>query len=144
MRNPAYDIQDKSYTALAGNLLVDSQNIEVFDEFTDDNAVFPRVILEGITGGGPVFTKCGFGGDWFQNIKVSDRFQGRVTKNRVNKIADQILQILAPKDGPFIDVAPDFTVWKAYGNILNTLSYDDGVNKYIDINIQITYSITES
>lgn len=145
MRSPAELIRSASFLAVSNGIgFVAGVDVIVYDAFALDNAVFPRVILQGITGGGPKFSKCGFGGDWFQSIKISSAFRMGGTTNYNETIVDNILEVLCPPNGPYLNLGEPFHIWNAYGQILNTLTYDDGVVKYIDTDIQITYSITES
>lgn len=144
MRNPAYSIREASYNALEGVITYEGNAVPVYDTQTDDSAVFPRIILQGITGGGDAFSKCGFGGDWFQSIKISAAFKGRVTQNVVDQISDDVLQVLAPHKGPYLNISPEFNIWKTFAQVLNVQNYTDGAVKYIDLNLQITYSLTES
>lgn len=141
MRNAAGELRVASVEVL--NTVGLPHNAKAYDTFASKDAVFPRVIIESITGGGPAFSKCGWGGDWFVNMKVSDRFRGDVSRNVIDSIVNEIFVSLCPKGGPFINML-NFTVWSAEGTVLSTLSYYDNVDKYIDTNIQIRYRITQN
>lgn len=142
MINPGTNIRVAVAELLSG-LVYDGRPVLVFDEIVGAEAGFPRIVLMDVSGGGARFSKCGFGGDWRQSIKVSTTFNGRVSKNIAEDISNQILQTLVPHTGPFIDIGPDFNVWKVEGDILGTQSYQDAIRQYIDINIRITYSLTQ-
>lgn len=145
MKDPSYSIRVAVATALNG-ILWDGQPVPIYDEMPDDaveNTV--RILLQEISGGGERFSKCGHGGDWSQVIKVTHIFPGtaRVKKDAIEYISDQILQRLSPDDN-YLDISPDFSIWKTYGNIVGNQSYEDGVKKYIDRNLRITYSLVET
>lgn len=143
MRNPAYDIRVASFDALDGSITYNGEIVPVYDTNSEDVAGFPRIILQGITGGGPRMSKCGFGSNWFQSIKISSMFKGGLTQNEVDIISDELLQILCPVSRPFLDLSPNFNVWQVESQVLNIQNYTDGASKYIDLDIQITYSLTE-
>lgn len=143
MRNPAQDIQNAVALALDG-IVYEGQPVNVYDQMAADTADFYRIILLDITGGGARFSKCGFGGDWSQVIKVSKAWSigSRVKKIGLNAITDEILQRLVP-DNSNLDIGPYFSIWKIEGNVVGDLSYDDGAKIYIDKNIRINYSLTQ-
>jgi hypothetical protein len=143
MINPGYDIQIAAWEALQG-IEWNGQPVPIFDEIVEDGAGFPRIVLLEVAGGGDRFTKCGFGADWSQLIKVTMAWPvtSRVNKQAINDIADQILQRLVPNDGNL--VVPGIAIWKTFGNVLNDANYGDGAMNYIDKNIRITYSLTEN
>lgn len=144
MKDPGYNIRVAVAQALSG-LSVDGRPVDVYDELAEDNATFPRVILLDVIGSDNDNSKCGWGGDWSQTIKISDRFAGGVTKNRVDDISNQIMEILVQTaPSAVIDLSPDFSVWNTSGNVIGTQRYEDGVTKYIDKNIRITFSLTEN
>jgi len=143
MRNPAQDIQNAVAIALSG-ITYEGQPVEIYDQLAADDAGFYRIVLLDVTGGGERFSKCGFGGDWSQIIKVSKAWPNgaRVKKEGLNFIADEILQRLVSDSGG-IDIGPSFNVWKVTGTISGDQSYGDGVKNYIDKNIRIDYSLTQ-
>ncbi len=142
MKYPGSNIRIGIYDAIS-NITYDSVPVLVYDDQAAPDAVFPRVILLDVTGGGPRNSKCGFGGDWSITIKVTTSFVGRVTKNIGDDISNQILDILVPATGTFIDLSPEFSVWKVEGSVLNVSRYSDGTRTYVDHNLRITYSLTE-
>lgn len=144
MRNPGRDIQDAVAITLAG-ITWDGEPVAIFDELAANDATFPRIILLEITGGGARDSKCGFGGDWSQLIKVSMAWPStsRVKKNILYSITDDILQRLVPENSE-LNVGPDFNIWKIDGLVMSDQNYTDGAKNYIDKNIRITYSLTES
>lgn len=144
MKDPSYTIRVAVATALTG-ITWDGQPVPVYDEMPDDAAENTvRILLQEVSGGGERFSKCGYGGDWSQVIKVTHIFPGtsRVKKDAVEYISDQILQRLSP-DTEYLQLSPDFAIWKTYGNVIGNQSYEDGVKKYIDRNLRITYSLVE-
>lgn len=141
MRNAAYEIRVSSFVGLLGKLPSD---VLVYDTFAIPTAAFPRVVLQQVTGGGQRLTKCGFGADWFQSIKVSNKFKASAgaTQNENDRIVDAIFKALVPMNGPYITME-NFHCWQAIGQVLNVLNYTDGADNYIDTDIQITYSLTQ-
>lgn len=142
MRDPSLQIRVAIEAALAG-LTIDSLPVSIYDELAQDNATYPRVILLDCIGGDNDNSKCGWGGDWTQTIKVSDAFTGGVTKNRVDGLTDEIFQRLVQTDPTLIMSLPDFDIWNTQGNVAFTQRYSDATRKYIDKNIRITFSLTE-
>lgn len=142
MIDPSFNIRSAVATALSG-ITWNGQEVVIYDEMAAPDATFPRILLLDVTGGGARFSKCGFGADWSQVIKVSTAFSGRVTKNPLEYISNEILSRLVPKSGDFIDIGPDFNVWDVTATLSASQSYTDGIKQYIDKNIRITYSITE-
>lgn len=142
MKYPGTNIRVAVYD-LIKNILVGGVPVPVYDEQTAPDAGFPRIVLLSVAGGGSRNSKCGFGGDWSQNIKVTTAYRGRVTKNEAEGIANEILDILVPASSDFIDIGPDFSVWKVEGNVLNSAGYSDNVRTFIDVDLRITYSLTE-
>lgn len=144
MRDPSYDIREAIAITLAGITVgPDFTPVIVYDDIADDNAVYPRIILLDCIGGDTDNSKCGWGGDWFQTIKISDAMTGGVTKNRVDNIADEIFQRLVQTDPTLIISLADFHIWNVQGNAINTQRYGDQTRKYIDKNIRINFSLTE-
>lgn len=143
MIDPSYNIR-VAVADLLSDITNSGEPVSIFDEIVSADAAFPRIVLLDVSGGGARFSKCGFGNDWSQIIKVSSSFTGRVTKNIIEQISTDILQRLVPVSGDFIDIGPDFNVWKVEGAIVGTQSYTDGIRQYIDRNIRITYSITQN
>jgi hypothetical protein len=142
MIDPSYDIR-VAVAELLSDITSSGVPVPVFDEIVSADAGFPRIVLLDNSGGGPRASKCGFGGDWSQVIKISTSFTGRVSKNVVELLSTEVLQRLVPASGQFINIGPDFNVWKVDGAIIGTQSYTDGVQQYIDRNIRITYSLTQ-
>lgn len=142
MKDPSTAIRIAVTAALSG-ILYDNKEVPIYDDMAPAFSSFPRIILQDVTGGGDRDSKCGFGGDWSQVIKVSTSFAGRVSKNPVEFISNEITQRLAPATGPFIDLSPEFSVWNTQARVNSTPSYSDGSLTYIDRNITITYSLTE-
>lgn len=142
MKYPATAIRVAVYDAIK-NIDFNGSVVPVFDDMASPEAGFPRIILLDVSGGGARNSKCGFGNDWSQSIKVTTSFTGRVTKNVGELISNEIFEILVPAGGPFIDLSPDFSVWKVEGTMLNVSRYSDGIRSYVDNNIRITYSLTE-
>jgi|SRR5882724_3374118 len=144
MRNPSYDIRIAAANILSG-ITWNSQLVEIFDELAADEGGFPRIVLLEVTGGGPRDSKCGFGGDWNQLIKITMAWPStsRATKNVVDLITDEIFQRLVPGDSQ-MNIGPDFSIWKIEGLDLGNQNYSDGAKNYVDKNIRITYSLTES
>lgn len=143
MIDPSYNIR-VAVADLLADITSAGQPVLVFDEIVSAEAGFPRIVLLDVSGGGARFSKCGFGADWSQIIKVSTSFTGRVSKNVVELLCTEVLQRLVPSAGSFIDIGPDFNVWKVDGAIVSTQSYTDGIRQYIDRNIRITYSLTQN
>lgn len=143
MNDPSYDIR-VAVAGLLSDIIYNASPVPVFDEIVSADAGFPRIVLLDVSGGGARFTKCGFGANWSQIIKVSTSFTGRVSKNAVELISKEILERLVPLSGDFIDIGPDFNVWKVDGAIVSTQTYQDGIRQYIDKNIRITYSLTQN
>lgn len=144
MKDPALNIRTAVAEALAG-LTVDGRPVVVYDDLAEDTATFPRVILMDVIGSDNDNSKCGWGGDWSQTIKISDRFTGGVSKNRIDDISNQIMEILVQTaPSAIIDLSPDFSVWNVSGNVVGNQRYQDGVTKYVDKNIRITFSLTEN
>ena len=144
MRDPSYNIRVAVADALAG-ITIDGSPVPIFDSLAQDDATFPRVILLDTIGSDNDNTKCGWGGDWSQTIKISDQFFGGVTKNRVDNISNQIFEALVNTDPALIiDLSPEFSVWNTSGNVIGNQQYQDGAVKYIDKNIRITFSLTEN
>jgi hypothetical protein len=143
MRNPAQDIQNTVSLLLTG-IFYEGQPVEIYDQLAADDAGFYRIILLDVTGGGPRYSKCGFGGDWTQQIKISKSWPtgARVKKEGLNYIADEILQRLVPGNSA-LDIGPGFSIWKVEGNVLGDQSYSDGAKTYIDKNIRIDYSLIQ-
>lgn len=142
MRDPSYQIRVAIEAVLAG-LTIDSVPVQIYDELAQDNATYPRVILLDCIGGDNDNSKCGWGGDWTQTIKISDAFTGGVSKNRVDLLSDEILNRLVQTDPDSIVALTDFDIWNTQGNVIFTQRYSDGTRKYIDKNIRITFSLTE-
>lgn len=144
MKDPSENIRVAVANALSG-LTINGQPVAVYDELAEDTATYPRVILLDVSGTNNDDSKCGFGGDWSQTIKISDAFTGGVTKNRIDQLSNDILEILVTTiPGSIIDLQPDFTVWNVSGNVIGNQRYADGTRKYIDKNIRITYSLTQN
>lgn len=143
MIDPSYNIR-VAVADLLSDITSYGEPVPVFDEIVSAEAGFPRIVLLDISGGGPRVSKCGFGGDYSQVIKVSTSFTGRVSKNIVEQLCTEVLQRLVPTTGNFIDIGPDFNVWKVDGSLIGTQNYTDGVRQYIDRNIRITYSLTQN
>lgn len=118
--------------------------INAYDLQAPDDATFPRVIIESITKGGTVRSKCGFGADWNIQLKISDSFTGRINQTQIDHITQEILRVLVPHQQALLPELIDFKIWKADATILSVLDYEDKTRKYIDKNIQITYSLTEN
>lgn len=142
MIDPSFSIRAAVAGALSG-IMWNGQEVAIYDEMAAPDAVFPRIILLDVSGGGPRFSKCGFGGDYSQVIKVSTSFAGRVTKNPLESICNEILTRLVPATGPYIDLGADLNLWDITATLSASQSYTDGIRQYIDKNIRITYSITE-
>lgn len=143
MKHPGYAIREAVTTALMP--LVDAgYSVGIFDEATTPNAGFPRIVMLGLNGGGPRLSKCGFGGSWSQLIKVTDSTTGGLSKNKAEQLASMVMEILVPQLGPFIDLSPDFNVWKVEATAAGVTSYADAQRKYIDININVNYFLTEN
>jgi hypothetical protein len=142
MIDPSYNIR-VAVADLLSDITSAGEPVPVFDEIVSAVAGFPRIVLLDVSGGGARASKCGFGGDWSQVIKVSTSFTGRVSKNVVEQLCTEVLQRLVPLSGSFIDIGPDFNVWKVEGVIIGTQNYTDGIRQYIDRNIRITYSLTQ-
>jgi hypothetical protein len=143
MIDPSYNIR-VAVAELLADITSDGEPVPIFDEIVSASAGFPRIVLLDVSGGGARFSKCGFGADWSQVIKISTSFTGRVSKNIVEQICTEVLQRLVPVSGQFIDIGADFNVWKVDGAIVGTQSYTDGIRQYIDRNIRITYSLTQN
>lgn len=142
MNDPSYNIQTAVFSALSG-ITWEGQEILVYDEMAAPDAIFPRILLLDVTGGGARDSKCSFGGEWTQTIKVSNSFPGRVTKKGISAICNEILNRLVPLHGPWLDIGAPFNIWFVEGNSLPSQSYTDGIRQYIDKNIRITYYLTE-
>lgn len=147
MKNPSYAIRVAVANALSG-ITYDGVSVKVYDQMAASGATYPRIILENSSASafGSRLTKCQFGNDWSQTIRVSAYFPGagRVNSEVVESIADDILQILNPLSGPFLDLSPAFSVWNTNGAVLNTSVFSDSVGQYVDTTIRITYSLTEN
>lgn len=137
MRDASYQLRVATAAALQ------DAGLTVYDMYADDNAVFPRIILNGVSALQTNFNKCGFVHDYNQSIKVTQSFAAGATSNTVDQLTDQILSILAPFNVSGYLVLPDFNIWRVNTQIVGTLQYTDGVRKYIDKNLNIVYSITE-
>lgn len=142
MRDPSYQIRVAIADILA-DLTISAVPVIVYDELSQDDANYPRIILLDCIGGDNDNSKCGWGGDWTQTIKVSDAFTGGVTKNRVDQLTDEIFQRLVQTEPALIMALPDFDIWNTQGNVVFTQRYSDATRKYIDKNIRITFSLTE-
>jgi hypothetical protein len=143
MRSPALPIRVLAYEALVNRISLIDYIVPVYDGFAPDTGTFPRIVIQGVSGGGGRFTKCAWGDDWFLSVKVSSTFKSGVTQNVNDTIVDLIFELLLPLNGPYLEIGVPFYVWNASGQILNTLLYEDGVSKYIDTDLQFTFSITE-
>lgn len=143
MIDPSYSIR-VAVADLLADIISAGQPVPIFDEIVSAAAGFPRIVLLDVSGGGARFSKCGFGGDWSQIIKISTSFTGRVSKNIVELLSTEVLQRLVPVSGDFINIGSDFNVWKVEGAIVSTQGYTDGIAQYIDRNIRITYSLTQN
>lgn len=143
MRSPAYDIRVAVADTLEG-ITYEGSPVNVYDELADPDGLYPRIILLDVSGpslnGG---TKCGFGGEYSQVIKVTDSFTGGATKTRVEQLVNEILERLVPFNGPYINLEPNFKVWNVEGAEQPSQSYTSGKRQYVDKNIRITYSLTE-
>lgn len=142
MKYPGTAIREAVYNLISA-ITSEGKVVKVYDEITAPDAGFPRILLQDVSGGGPRDSKCGFGGDWTQTIKVTTAFKNRVTKNIGEDVANEILELLVPRSGDFLSIGPDFNIWKVEGALTGTVSYSDGVRTYVDNNIRITYSLTE-
>lgn len=142
MRDPSYNIRVAVADLLTG-IQYNGTTVFVFDEIVAPDAGFPRIVLLDVSGGGARLTKCGFGADWSQVIKVCSSFTGRVTKNMIDIISNEVLSRLVPFTGDFIDIGPDFHVWNVEASVIGVQNYTDGSKQFIDKNLRITYSLTE-
>lgn len=145
MRDPSLDLRVAVESVLS-TITYAGNPVPIFDMLTDDMSNFPRIIMGQISAVGARESKCGFGSQWSQNIKISTAFpgSGRVTQNIVDEISNSILEALVPFSSPFINIGPDWQVWNVEANIPGSLTYEDKARKYIDKNIIILYTITEN
>lgn len=144
MRDPSLQLRTQIATRLSDIYLeIGQPPVGVYDELAQDNAIYPRIILLDCIGGDSDNSKCGWGGDWAQTIKISDSFYGGASKNKIDGLSDIILQRLVVTDPFSMLPLPDFSIWNVQGNVIFTQRYSDGTRKYIDKNIRITFSLTE-
>jgi len=135
-----------SYTIVVGGTPVTYADVPIFDEFTEDNTSFPRIIIQDAQVGPQQGSKIGFRANCTQVIKVTMAFPGSggVTKNITDNISSQIMQLLVPSpQGPFMDLGPDFKIMLAVVAGAVNQSYQDAERKYIDRNVRITYTIEQ-
>lgn len=144
MRDPSLQLRTAIWQAISDiHMEIGQPAVGVYDELAQDNATYPRIILLDCIGGDNDNSKCGFGGDWSQTIKISDSFTGGASKNTIDGLSDIIMQRLVVTDPLGILPLPDFDIWNVQGSVVFTQRYSDGTRKYIDKNLRITFSLTE-
>lgn len=144
MRDPSLQLKEAVALGLSDIFLeIGQPAVGVYDELAPDNSIYPRIILLDCIGGDSDNSKCGWGGDWTQTIKISDSFYGGVTRNTIDGLSDIIFQRLVQTDPALMISLPSFSVWNIQANVVFTQRYSDTNRKYIDKNIRITFSLTE-
>lgn len=150
MRDASKYIRIGIVNALAGLSVIDDlgneYSVPVYDGKAPADAKHPRIIITSLSGpgGNSRFSKCHFGGQWSVQMKASMFYQGDMTKNLVDDIADAVLQLLCPKNPPYMNLSPFFNVWDVDAVPGPHQQYMDEVGFYVDKNISITYSLTEN
>lgn len=135
MKDPSYNIR-VAVAQLLSAIEYNGQEVFVFDEIVSLDAGYPRIVLLDVSSGGGRLTKCGFGADWSQVIKVCSSFTGRVSKNMIDIISSEVLDRLVPFTGDFLDVGPEFHIWNVNAAVIGLQTYSDGIRQYVDKNIE--------
>lgn len=144
MKDPSLQLRVAIWGAISDIYLeIGQPAVGVYDELAQDNATYPRIILLDCIGGDNDNSKCGWGGDWAQTIKISDSFTGGASKNTIDGLSDIIFQRLVRTNPLDMIALPDYEIWNIQGNVVFTQRYSDATRKYIDKNIRITFSLTE-
>lgn len=144
MRDPSLQLRTAIWSRISDIYLeIGKPAVGVYDELAQDDAIYPRIILLDCIGGDSDNSKCGWGGDWSQTIKISDAFTGGASKNTIDGLSDIIINRLVATDPGQMLVLPDFSIWNVQGNVVFTQRYSDATRKYIDKNLRITFSLTE-
>lgn len=139
-------LKNVTATELAG-VTYNGEPVPVFDDTAENNAGFPRIIIQDAIIGPQQGNRIAWRYEVTQVIKVTARYRMDVDSNIVNNISSQITQRLVPSTvPPYMSLGADFNILLAQVTTISNQRYGDPFNtfRYIDRNIRISYLIEQT